>query len=116
MLVLVLQRSRSWAEKASKGAGFALTNMKRKDNPSPEPVTFTLNFRQAQHLPLAPALPVQPQLRLAPVNFLSYQIVSPCTAHRQDMFQLALAMATGTDCTHTPLLLLKRIHDRRWPL
>ena len=48
--MLVLQRSRSWAEKASRGAGFALTNMKRKDNPSPEPVTFTLNFRQAQHL------------------------------------------------------------------
>ena len=59
MRVPVLQRSRSWAEKASKGAGFALTNMKRKDDPSPEPVTFTLNFRQAQHPTLASALPVQ---------------------------------------------------------
>ena len=61
MRVLVLQRSRSWAEKASKGAGFALTNMKRKDNPSPEPVTFTLNFRQAT---TAAALPMQSHLGL----------------------------------------------------
>ena len=43
-----LQKSKSWAERASKGAGFALTNIKRKHNDSTEPVTFTLNFRQAQ--------------------------------------------------------------------
>lgn len=40
-----LQRSKSWAERASKGCGFALTNIKKKSNDSAEPVTFTLNFR-----------------------------------------------------------------------
>ena len=42
-----LQKSRTWAERASKGFSFALTNMKRKSQDSSEPVTFSLNFRQA---------------------------------------------------------------------
>jgi len=44
---MLLQKSKTWAERASKGCSFALTNMKRKDKGSAEPVTFTLNFRQA---------------------------------------------------------------------
>lgn len=46
-LRVLVQKSKSWAERASKGCSFALTNVKRKDNGSAEPVTFTLNFRQA---------------------------------------------------------------------
>ena len=45
----LVQKSRNWAERASKGFGFTLTNMKRKSHASSsaEAVTFSLNFRHA---------------------------------------------------------------------
>ena len=42
----LVQKSRNWGERASKGFGFTLTNMKRKStDSSAEAVTFSLNFR-----------------------------------------------------------------------
>ena len=41
-----MQKSRNWGERASKGFGFTLTNMKRKSSDSSaEAVAFSLNFR-----------------------------------------------------------------------